>query len=150
VQERYRLPTDPRVRWEQELITRARKSKLIKPFKRKGVTIFGEDTRAEGRSRSGKRSEWFPGELLKCFRDERFSRSRGKENERSSWFRVIYRQRVSARARAAPPVKPGFLRAEHVAIHGLPYELPDQNSSPKVPPGSQDGYQAWCARRKGT
>lgn len=26
------------------------------------------------------------------------------------------------------------------AIHGVPYELPDQNSSPNVPSGSQDSY----------
>lgn len=41
-----------------------------------------------------------------------------------------------------------LLRTEHVAIHGVPYELPDQNSSPNIPSGSQDSYLLQGAKKR--
>lgn len=86
--------------------------------------------------RSGE-SKWYPGELLKCFRDERFS-ARGEKRMRDPRGFTLYIDTCQhARSRLLGH-KARIPTYGARAIHGVPYELPNQNSSPNVPSGSQD------------
>lgn len=76
------------------------------------------------------------------------------EEKKSSWFCVLYIdtcQHAQARSRLLARVcdrEDSRIPTEHVAIHGVPYELPDQNSSPSIPSGSQDSYLPRGAKKR--
>jgi len=71
---------------------------INKPFQERQPEQSSRKIRARnaGRSRRGEESEWFPGELPKCFRDERFSAC-GEKRVRDPRGFGLYIDNVSAR-----------------------------------------------------